>query len=707
MAYAQKFYALFQNVDGCEIGVSIFEKDFGGAATEIIASGAQPVVIDYKSGDLYANDPIRGSVLTFKYINTGAFPITLFTTEDDTKYYAQVAINKPGGLASTIWRGFLLQEDCTDDLVESPNEVVLTFTDGLGLLKDQFFTDLDGELVTGMIALKSVLYYILFGKTGLNLPVRIFCNLFENAMSDRTDDPAYEPFAQTFIDASTFLLTSQTVKDFASGPNAQIVQLKDKVQNCYTILQNLLDAWGCTIVQANGYWNIVRWFELKQFDNAIPGTRYDADFTNPTAVTFDNIKLISHPDLEALINTKYQPVNIVPSRQLFRGNEYTRLTYNYVLPYDLLLNQDLSRIGAKINEFTTGSGTNLVTTKDYEFNDWQVSPENSPVTYPLETFIRVEYNYIGVEMRRYAVVSKGVLGQSIWATPFKVNIYDKAILSFGVATNNNTASGTSVINIKIFPPGTVDFTVAGGVPYWGLKIGTSGETFWAYNSSGFAYYHDDLIEPGTSVEIDMPSFPMDGLMLVTLPTMTSDGSGTSATYYKNINFTGYFYIDGNLQVTGQYNESRQANPVKKNIDKLIYFDDSPKNNIQGAMFLTDGYTKTVSWRRWPLAEDRRFGWVQSVDWEYFTNVIRAKISGNYKGLADATDIFLSALSVIQFEMIPDFQGILGQCSFDLKNAQFSGTVQEVYQSGEYPPGFEFDGAAFTNLFSYLYSQNQG
>lgn len=702
MAYGQKYFSLFQNVDGCRVGVTIFEKDWGGSVVEILASGSQPVIIDYKSGDLYANDPIRGSVLTFKYINTGAVPITIFSSEDDTKYFATVSMAKPAGLLSEIWRGFLSQDDCTDDLIDTPLEVILTFTDGLGQLKNQYFTDLAGDLITGMISLKSVFYYIIFGKIGLGLPVKIFCNLFENSMSDRSDDPAFEPFAQTFIDASTFLLTSQTVQDFASGPNAQIVQLKDKVQDCYTIMQNILDAWGCTIVQANGYWVIVRWFELKQFNNLIPGTRYNANFTNATAITFDNIKVISHPDPSAAINTIYQPVVSIPFRQLFRGNQYTRLTYNYKLPYNLLLNEDLSHIGTLIDTFTTGTGVNLITTKDYVFNDWIISPENSIVPYPLETFIRIEFNYLGVEMRRFAVVRKGVIGQSIWATPFKINQFDKGNLSFGIATNNNTAPGTSVFNIKIFPPGTTNFTIAGGVPFYGLKVDTLGNPYWAFNSSGYAYYHNDLIDPGTSVSIDMPSFPIDGLMLITLPTVTTDGSGTSATYYKNIHFTGYFYIDGNLQVTGQYNESRQAHPVKKNIDKLIYFDDSPKNNIQGAMFLTDGYTKTTSWHRWPLVEDRAFGWVQSVDWEYLTNVIRSKVSGNYKGLVDATSIFMSALSIIQFDMIANGNFIFGQCSFDLKNAQFNGTVQEAYNTGEYAPGYDFAGTEFTNIFQYLY-----
>lgn len=701
MAYQIHYFIEFKNLNDDDVGVAILEKDYGGAAVEIKASGPSPVIIDYKSGDFYSNDPIRASTATIKYYNEGSLPITTFSSDDDTKYFAIINFNKSGGLAAEIWRGFLSQDDCIEDLSPTPNEVSLTFMDGLGQLRQQYFTDLSGDVITGQLSLKSALYYILFGKTGLNLPVKVFLNTFENAMSDRSDDPAFEPFAQTVVDSDTFLLTRQTVRDNASGPNSQVVQLKDKVQDCYTVLQNILDAWGCTIIQAGGYWNIVRWFELKQFDNAIPGTRYDADFTNTSAITFDNIKIIENPSATAY----FQTINVNQSRQLFRGNEFTRLTFNYVQPFDLLQNQDLSQLGALIRTFTTGSGTSLVTTNDYVFTDWIVSPDNSVVPYPLETYIRVNLNYLGIEIDRFAVVAKGVIGQSIWATAFKVNVNDQATLSFRVSTNNNTSSGTSVYNIKIFPPGTTNFRVSGGVPFYGLKITTDGTPYWDYNSSGWAFNHDDLISP-VSVDIDMPAFPIDGVMLISLPTDTTDGSGTSATYYKDINFTLSWFIAGNTQITGQYNESRQVQPIKKNIDKLIYFDDSPKDDIQGVMFLTDGATKTSSWHRWPLVEEERFGWIQTVDWEYLTNVVRSKISGSYSGLTDSTNIFLSALSVIQFEGIPDGNYIFGPVSFDLKNAEFSGTVQEVYNTGEYTPGYDFPGTEFTNLFQYIYANLQ-
>lgn len=703
MAYGAHYYFTFKNVDECDIGVTIFEKSYAAAQVQINASGSQPVVIDYKSGDLYANDPIRASQCFIRYINDGTLPITTFASNDDTKYFAAVFFNKPGGLASEIWRGFLSQDDSVEDMTPTPNEVSLTFNDGLGGLRQQYFTDLSGNIVTGTLSLKSVFYYILAGKTGLTLPVRIYCNLFESAMSNRTANAAYEPFSQTFIDANTFLITTQTEQDFASGPNAQIVTLKDKVQDCYTIMQNILDAWGCTIVQANGYWNIVRWFELKQFNNAIPGTQYDATLSNPTAITLDNIKVIQNASETA----NYQTINLTQSRQLFKGNYFVRNTFNYVQPYNILLNQDLSHLGTLLN--TTNNGlapTNplYIVYKDYTFNSWVVSPDNSVVTYPLQTYIRVEFNYISIEIKRYAVVARGVIGQSIWATVLKVNANDMANLSFRTFTNNTTATGTTVYNIKIFPPGTTNFTVAGGVNYYGLKIDSQGYPYWAYNSSGWAYYHTDLMA-GASVSIDMPNFPMDGAMLVSLPTATTDGSGTSYTAYTGINFTMYSYIAGGLQVTGQYNESKQSFAVKKNIEKVVYFDDSPKDNVQGVMFLTDGTTKTSSWRRWPIAETRGFGFIQTVDWMYLTNNMRAKVSGSYKGMSDSTTIFLSALSVIQFQAIANSNYIFGQCSFDFKNAEFTGTLQEVYNTGEYPANYIFPGIEFTNTFSYLYASN--
>jgi len=36
----------------------------------------------------------------------------------------------------------------------------------------------------------------------------------------------------------------------------------------------------------------MRWPELKQFTNSIPGTRYESDFSNPQQITFNNVRAI-------------------------------------------------------------------------------------------------------------------------------------------------------------------------------------------------------------------------------------------------------------------------------------------------------------------------------------------------------------------------------------------------------------------------------
>src|SRR6478609_1822401 len=97
MAYNPHYNINFKNVDECDIGIVIYEKDYGGSQETLQPSGGQPVTIDYKSGDFYANDPIRASTATIRFYNTSAFPMSIFASEDDTKYLAVISMNKPGG----------------------------------------------------------------------------------------------------------------------------------------------------------------------------------------------------------------------------------------------------------------------------------------------------------------------------------------------------------------------------------------------------------------------------------------------------------------------------------------------------------------------------------------------------------------------------------------------------------------------------------
>jgi hypothetical protein len=677
--------------------VEILAKGASSSPINLAPSGSSPVVISYKSGDLYANDPLRASTCQVKYYYSGVGGLGNFANVDDT--YWRVDVYMTVSTRKLIWTGFVSQDDSVEDLSPQPNEITLNCNDGIGMLKYSYFADASGVPYPGdslhRMTISDIFKEILNDKTGLSLPVNIYCNLFENGMNDRSILATNEPFSQTKIDVRSFLLTANSTQDFASGVNAQIVTVQDKVQDNYTIMQNILDAWGCTLLQANGEWNIIRWHEAKQFNNAIPGTKYAPDFLSSTAVTFNLVKDIT---------ANYPRINLSQSRQLFRPNAYVRDTYMYEQTSNLIQNADMSNYGALLGTHTTGTGVNLLTFNDYAINDWYMNAYGSD---PTNAFIRITLNYLGVETDRFIVVQNGSTYGGITAgvkpgylsVPFLISQGDKGTLTFSYKTNSNlTGPGTLTWNFLIR-------NFANNV-----QAGLKNNFLWQYNSGTYADGHalggfgylvvNDMIDWQT-ISLDIGAIPFDGTAQLFLQQNNSSGAES---HYKDFNLTIYTYIAGSIQVNGQYNQSTQANASKKNISKNVYFDDSPKVTIKGCMYLADGITKTSSWKRYPLTETQRFGFIQTVDWEYLSSAYRMKVDGTYRNLTDSSSDYMSALCMCNISALGAENYIFGQCSFDLKNAEFQGTLQELYKTGEYTVGYTFPGTSFTNNFSYLYAR---
>ena len=322
-------------------------------------------------------------------------------------------------------------------------------------------------------------------------------------------------------------------------------------------------------------------------------------------------------------------------------------------------------------------------------------------------YVRIAYNSFGAEIERFAVVQSGSVwgggtpggGGAFYCNPIMVSKGDQGVISFSYRTDSNNVGYNLGFNLVIHDQ-TNTYQYSLNEFGWDTSTGhtnpgDTGSVTYTIPSNGQDYIN------WQSIEMVLPAIPADGNMYFFLE---NNNISNTSSFIKDLNLQIYTYIDGSIQVNGQYSESKQPTIVKKNISKYVYFDDAPKITIKGGMYLTDGTTKTSSWHRAPLVETRRFGFIQTVDWMYLTNVYRSKIDGQYRGLTDASGDYMNALCVTTQSNIDTGNYIFGQCSFDYKNAEFQGTVQEVYKTGEYSSGYDFAGTEFTNTFSYLYAK---
>lgn len=106
----------------------ILFKDYSGEAKNVIGS-TTPVRHNWQTDE--AKPAIKGSSLTVNIINPNWLPITSFYANEDDTIKGQLYWG-----TQLLFEGFLVQDDCSEIMVDFTHEIQLTFTDNLGLLSD-------------------------------------------------------------------------------------------------------------------------------------------------------------------------------------------------------------------------------------------------------------------------------------------------------------------------------------------------------------------------------------------------------------------------------------------------------------------------------------------------------------------------------------------------------------------------------------------
>lgn len=652
MAYANRYKILFKNVQEDTITIYILEKDYAGSEVIELEAGGDPLTIEYQSGDTDVMSPVRGSLARIQYWNKGGYPLTTFASTADDKYKIEVYVDSVVGGNQLYWTGFLVQDDCNEPFLPAPNVVSLQATDNLALLKDVALDTAMGGATFSKLALTSYFQSCL-DQTGLELETDIYCNVFENSHLDRSDDPNYEPFSQTKVSTKTFIKSSTEWDD------------------CYTVLEKILDAWKCTLFQANGRWIIIRWPELKSFSNFIPGTRYSSTWLNPQQITLSGLKTIGK-------GYPIYPVNASAVKSIVRPNKHTKLTFNYEQPYQLVLNSDFSILGALIRSYASGSDT----VYEYEATYWSESVTQYPAGASMEGFIRVIRNQYGVETGRYMVIKNDV--GSMVSTTFEANAGDKINISFRFKTSDSQAGNvTSVFVFKLTDGVDTYYLDEDGT--WDLTVGAS-----------FITPSGDNTNNWQTVSFESNSMPISGDFSVFLH-QCDLSAPYNETLYSDLSIEYVYAVNDQTNVIGHIHKSVQNETVKNTYEKTIFVDDSPKNNLRGAMFLDDGTTKTSLWHRGTTSEELQFGYIQKTDLLFITDSFRKKIEGDFNNLRDNSSYLFTLLNVFEFSAISGSYFILGPVRFNMKAAMFSGVLEEVWNSAEV-----YDDTVYTNTFTYIY-----
>ena len=123
----------------------IYKKGYTGNPVSIVC-GKDPAVLTYLNDDIYG---IKGSEIEINLLNIdNNLPLSNFYSDYDDTFkivygvpYEETVIDINGAITTqtymfSLFTGYLLQEDCSEVMTDIAHEIKLTFTDGLGLLKD-------------------------------------------------------------------------------------------------------------------------------------------------------------------------------------------------------------------------------------------------------------------------------------------------------------------------------------------------------------------------------------------------------------------------------------------------------------------------------------------------------------------------------------------------------------------------------------------
>jgi hypothetical protein len=763
MTYGLKYTSDFDSFQPLlSYRLNIFKKDYIGASSTILLSG-NPAIHEWQDEDPKA--AIKGSTLKISILvsSIDGLALTNFYSEDDYGWACELRRLETD---EVLFQGYLLQDDSQELQVDFIHEIQLTFTDGLGLLKDvtldqaavisgvltnhsvligtppgtlntittqdiglgglqpgAVFTINDGSLAGTYTVLSISLiptlgiydYWIVTNTIiGYTLPYTASIDWI-----DPYSLTGYVPLIDIYklCLKATFITCGLNIYSKiypVGGTNERLLDdtfiqaetflSSDRWMNCYDILEQINSRFNLSLFQAHGKWNLIRWDELYRYT-----TNTGATLQYHTYST-DFIYSATSTNSDVWIFKKGDDMEVGVLKSINRANQFVKETFNYVQPESLLCNYNLQDLGGLIQQYDSG----LFTIKEYGLNSWYNGPF-SPIP---DRFIRITIDndstsrtYLQELDRNIVIVnSTGSAPQSAKSCDIPLSKDDSIEFNFSFRTSVHQAGPVNTIFAVSITDGIATYYVQNNGS-WATTLGFSystpngGDTFdWQ------------------SVNIISNPAPINGVVNIYLAEATPNGGTPSAdeTLFKDLSFTITYFINGSGRVIGHTHTDSQSLDIKNNIDKEIFIDNSPRTSIKGSLYLAS-YTNllrdlTAFWE-YPSTSYSypTLGQHTTQEALFSTYKMRSKYEGKYLYI-NQEDVMLTILSVfVDNQNYNFFRYAPGRMTIDYKNGHADLSLVEIIDSptgdfvGPFGSGIEYDylvwAASRLYEFNYLYEKS--
>lgn len=586
MAYGTKYQINFNTDQSDEI--TIFLKKKNTTFPSVVTYAASDCRLKYTAGDgKFAWVWGMSAEVTFNLLATDPdyWPDFEYMEQDTWQMVIMLG-------SYTLFVGYVLPDLGESPFQDKPYDAKLTAVDQIGLIKDVLFRKIDGTEFRGEHLVIELLAAALQA-TGLQLPIRVYDNVYHASMLNRDDDPKWDFMGQAKLEYRTFL------KDAVTFVSAREV-LEIICNETYRLFQ-----WA-------GQWVIIRLSLLQYWPGERFYTIYDASGLN--AVGFSLTEDYASVGKEQLI----YPINETQIKTYSLAVKETRTFYNYIVWPEIPKNNrfDLGTVvetrDAEIGDLMFDiqgqyESGDIGPLSNYTITDWEYGTNtagdlgkmtivpNGQTAY--RTIIKDNFEHI---VDDHLTLATGPQISYFHSTSIPVRVGDKLNFNVSFRTHDDFADPTD-----INPRYTIArvYMVADNGDTLGLT--SDGEWHSGERSEVVVDYSifDDTRHTKT-VTFQSKIAPKSGTVYITF---IADSIGGPYVYFQDFDFTLGPYVAGSYKpLKGDHLLRRQNKKLPDATSNEIRISDTDHKIFKGCLLNGSGVPYTSDWYRFGFTEHQHF-----------------------------------------------------------------------------------------------------
>jgi len=513
--------------------------------------------LDHNGDDILT--PIRSTELNISVLNSGVTSDD-FYSDEDFQFYAKFYQVRENGLylRKLLFGGYLQYSESSTAFNDLPGPINLTFTCGVGELKNTLLSTAFEESGYGFsgikISLSKIIQACLVQTKQPSNDLQVYANFFCNEMLDSSYGP--HDFLECNIHTGVW----------------------NESTTVYDCLNDIMSSFKCSLSLINGIWTV-----NSIADNYLTFTPSQAQGT-----LIDHLGVRTDAnDLRAALTIGKGGDMLFVNADAFQSNvravKTIESSFGYVYPEVPIYNLDLKILGTLRNSYLVSGDT---------FSEYEATGFYASGLYgsDVDFWIEVVTDSDNFEKDRYLVIKStiGAVQDAVYSSAYYINKGDTVKFNYQVRTKDSRVSGarTNVFyGIIDNPNSAVDNKV-------NYNSALAADGTWTATGSILKNYSDGEDSAiWSSIDVDATNAPNDGYLKILIGQFDSIGQQT---YWKGLSVQITAQNTNSTKITGQKNTRTFTEERQQTMLDQTVIANSIRNAVSGSL-LTDALSTHTSY----------------------------------------------------------------------------------------------------------------